>query len=85
LFIGTQLRSPLDIASKKGLKIYQEEEGAYGPGLYFSDNSKDAVTQAHTTEDGLKQIMLCYVIVGDSYKIELDEHVPGKQPRRADG
>jgi hypothetical protein len=45
---------------------YANQGGAYGPGIYFADNAAYSNTYAWHA-NGKKQLLLCFVIVGDSY------------------
>lgn len=61
LFIGTKDKSPFLLATQGGVEQVDQV------GLNFYDNAKDAFASAHTA-NGMKEILLCYVIVGNSKK-----------------
>ncbi len=45
---------------------YANANGAYGSGIYFADNAAYSNPYAYVAKGG-KQLLLCFVIVGESY------------------
>ena len=45
---------------------YSNENGAYGSGIYFADNAAYSNTYAYQNGNE-KQILFCFVIVGDPH------------------
>ena len=62
---------------------YANPNGAYGAGIYFADNSAYSSTYAYQ-KNGNMEMLLCFVIVGDSYVCNAGQRykVP---PNRPDG
>ena len=47
---------------------YANKSGHYGAGIYFADNASYSNTYAYqNAESNTKQILLCFVIVGDPF------------------
>ena len=70
LFHGSKAVCPKQIAlSEPGLDIrYANQGGAHGAGIYFADNAAYSMGYVWRTPTGEQQLLLCAVIVGESYK-----------------
>ena len=73
LWHGTRANSPLTIAqSEAGLDMrYANLGGAFGAGIYFADTAAYSISYVHPVpgQHNVKQLLLCFVIVGDSAQV----------------
>ena len=86
LWHGTSRTPPHQIVlTETGLNINYAQDGLYGKGLYFADNACYSQDYAHEAVRGrVSQMLLCLVIVGDSFVT--NKHESYKQPpKRSDG
>lgn len=70
LWHGTRATDPKTIIQQEiGLNVnFARQGGAYGAGIYFADNAAYSQNYAyHEGNRGRMQLLLCCVIVGDSY------------------
>ena len=70
LYHGTRKSNPVDIVTSEwGLDMrYANEKGHYGAGIYFADNASYSNRYAYVDPVlKIKQILVCFVIVGDSF------------------
>ena len=85
LFHGTRSNPPNYIyESEEGFDMRYSREGMWGLGNYFAENANYASCFAYKTTDGVLQLFLVKVLVGDSCEI-LPDSTLRMPPFKADG
>ena len=82
LFHGSNQTKPEVIyGSEDGLDIRFSNNGAYGQGIYFADNSAYSSSFAYHLPTGESQMFMCLVLIGDSVNLPSGHYrIPPTKP-----
>ena len=81
LYHGTRENNPMVICQgEDGFDLRLSNKGSWGVALYFAENSPYADRFAYITPEGDRELLIAYVLVGESYDCGTKQNKEMKMP-----